>query len=430
MAFADTIRLRVISPLRENAALLMVCVATAVIMLGQGVIGPVLPLYAKDFGVSAAMVGATISVFGLARILINLPAGMLSDRFGRRLLLVGGPAITALGSFLSAGAGDIWQLLAFRFIAGIGSAMFMTGAITLVADISTPENRGRMLSLYQGSLLLGVSIGPAVGGLTAALFGLRSPFIVVGALAAICAVWAARSIPETRPSAAVAAEETATKGRPAPALRPAASLRPLFSNLGFTLVSLVTFSIFFTRTGGRQTIVPLLGNEELGLSVGELGAVFAMMALINLVVIGPAGAWSDRLGRKRVIVPSTFGVAVGLVLFAISGNIALFMVAAVVQAVASGLAGPAPAAYAADVMPPEARGLGMGLYRTYSDIGFVIGPLLLGWIADTTGNFTAPLLFNAALVVFCSMAFALFARETVGPQASPEPEPPPPPSGG
>ena len=82
MAFADTIRLQVISPLRENAALLMVCVATALIMLGQGVIGPVLPLYAKDFGVSAAMVGASISVFGLARILINLPAGMLSDRFG------------------------------------------------------------------------------------------------------------------------------------------------------------------------------------------------------------------------------------------------------------------------------------------------------------------------------------------------------------
>lgn len=108
MALTAALRLRVIEPLRENVALLMVCLATGIIMLGQGVISPVLPLYAKDFGVSAAMVGATISVFGLARMLLNLPAGLLSDRFGRRLLLVGGPAITALGSFLSAGAGDIW----------------------------------------------------------------------------------------------------------------------------------------------------------------------------------------------------------------------------------------------------------------------------------------------------------------------------------
>ena len=142
MALTTTVRLQIIEPLRENAALLMVCVATGIIMLGQGVIGPVLPLYAQDFGVSATMVGASISVFGLARMLLNLPAGLLSDRFGRRLLLVGGPVITALGSFLSAGAGDIWQLLAFRFVAGAGSAMFMTGALILVTDISRPDNRG------------------------------------------------------------------------------------------------------------------------------------------------------------------------------------------------------------------------------------------------------------------------------------------------
>ena len=74
----------------------MICVATGITMLGQGVIAPVLPLYAKDFGVSTAMVGASISVFGLARIFFNLPSGFLSDRLGRRLFLIGGPVIIAL----------------------------------------------------------------------------------------------------------------------------------------------------------------------------------------------------------------------------------------------------------------------------------------------------------------------------------------------
>ena len=421
MALSTTLRLQVIDPLRENSALLMVCVATAIIMLGQGVIGPVLPLYAKDFGVSAAMVGATISVFGLARMLLNLPAGILSDRFGRRLLLVGGPAITALGSLLSAAAGDIWQLLAFRFVAGAGSAMFMTGALILVTDISTPENRGRMLGLYQGSLLLGVSIGPAVGGLAAELAGLRAPFVVVGVLAAICTVWALRAMPETHRAVAEPANLAAHPATPGSRASSAFSLRSLLTNPGFTLVSLITFSIFFTRTGSRHTILPLLGNEELGLSAGGLGGIFAFMALLNLVMIGPSGAWADRFGRKRVIVPSAFLTAGALGLFAVTGELWLFLVAAVLQGIGTGLGGPAPAAYAADVIPAEARGVGMGLYRTYADMGFVVGPLLLGWIADTTGSFGWALGFNAVLLAACALLFGLFARETVGRRAEPPP---------
>ncbi|MCH7811325.1 MAG: MFS transporter [Chloroflexi bacterium] len=414
MALLTTLRLQVIEPLRDNSALLGVCVATGLIMLGQGVISPVLPLYAKDFGVSATLVGATISVFGLARMLLNLPAGFLSDRYGRRLLLVGGPVIVAFGSFLSASAVDIWQLLAFRFVAGAGSAMFMTGAIILVTDISTPQNRARMLGLFQGSLLLGVSIGPALGGLTAELFNLRAPFIVVGALAAACSVWAWRALPETNPAAF--ARENGTAGGIV-VQRAGVPFRALLTNTSFALVSLFTFSIFFTRTGSRQTVLALFGEESLGLSPGSLGAIFAMMAVLNLAMIGPSGAWADRFGRKRVIVPSAIVSASALILFALTSSLLFFLAAAVMLGIGTGLAGPAPAAYAADVIPEGARGVGMGLYRTYSDIGFVLGPLLLGWIVDATDGFGWALAFNAALVAGSALLFALFARETVGRRA-------------
>ncbi|MCH8901796.1 MAG: MFS transporter [Chloroflexi bacterium] len=416
MAFATTLRHQVIDPFRENASLLMVCVATVMIMLGQGVISPVLPLYAKDFGVGATMVGATISVFGLARMLLNLPAGFLSDRYGYRLLLVGGPAITAIGSLLCAVAGDIWQLLAFRFVAGAGSALFMTGALILVTDISTPENRGRMLSLQLGSLLLGVSIGPAVGGLTAQFFGLRAPFVVVGLLAAACTVWAMRRIPQSQRASSTSVDHAADE---TPTAAASTALRSLFLNPGFILISLVSFSIFFTRTGSRQTVLALMGSERLGLSAGALGGIFAMMALLNLIAIGPSGAWADRFGRKRVIVPSLCIMVVALGLFAMTGGLWLFLVAAVLQGIGTGLGGPAPAAYAADVIPSGARGVGMGLFRTYSDIGFVAGPLLLGWIADATGSFGWALWLNAALLAACALLFGLFARETVERQSGP-----------
>jgi MFS family permease len=190
-------------------------------------------------------------------------------------------------------------------------------------------------------------------------------------------------------------------------------LAALLTNLAFTLASLVTFAVFFTRTGSRQSVLVLFGNDTLGLTAGALGAIFAMMALINLAAIVPSGVWSDRYGRKAVIVPSALVASAGLVLFAFTDSIVVFMIAAVVLAIGTGVGGSAPAAYAADVVPPEARGAGMGLYRTYGDLGFVLGPLLLGWIIDVTDSFSWALLINAALMGGAAIAFGLFAKETV-----------------
>ena len=114
--------------MKKYEQLIAICLSTVMVMAGQGIISPVLPLYADSFGVSTALVGATFAVFGLARLVTNVPAGLMADRSGRRRLLVGGPLITAVGMFGSGLAGTIWVLLVFRFVAGLGSALYMTGA--------------------------------------------------------------------------------------------------------------------------------------------------------------------------------------------------------------------------------------------------------------------------------------------------------------
>ena len=101
---------------QEAEKLLILCFATFLVMAGQGVVGPVLPLYARDFGVSATMVGLTLTVFALARLILNIPAGLVADRFGRRVLLIGGPILTSIGMFGSGFAGDIWSLLILSLI--------------------------------------------------------------------------------------------------------------------------------------------------------------------------------------------------------------------------------------------------------------------------------------------------------------------------
>ena len=131
-----------------------------------------------------------------------------------------------------------------------------------------------------------------------------------------------------------------------------------------------------------------------------------------MLLIAPASFAADRLGRKVVIVPSLLVTAVGLLLYAGADTYTLFIVAWAVTAAGAAVAGPAPAAYAADIAPPGARGLAMGLYRTTGDFGFVIGPPLLGALADRT-SFGWGLAANAALLALASLAFLVFARETV-----------------
>ena len=130
---------------RENERVVMIMVSTTLVMSGQGIVTPVLPLFARDFGATAAAVGMTLSIFALARLILNVPLGILADRFGRRVQLVAGPLISAVGMVGSGIAADITELLIWRFVAGAGSAMYMTAAQIYLADVSDAGNRARCL---------------------------------------------------------------------------------------------------------------------------------------------------------------------------------------------------------------------------------------------------------------------------------------------
>jgi DHA1 family multidrug resistance protein-like MFS transporter len=394
---------------RRYPPLLMLCVATAIIMLGQGLTTPVLPLYAKSFSASAASVGLTISAFGFARMLLNIPVGLASDRLGRRFVLIGGPLIVFVSSVMSGLAGSLGELLVWRFVAGAGSSMYLTGATVYLTDIADANTRSRMMGMNQGSLLLGVSLGPVVGGFVAQFVDFRAAFHLVGILSAFCAVWAFTAIPETN-TKAHRTQRTADRAASGGGLRP---IFALLSDRPFFLVGMVTLATFLTRSGGRQTIMPLLGADRFNLGPGSIGLLFTLISGLNLVTIPYASTWSDRFGRKAVIIPSALVTGLSLVILALSGSIWMVVVATVIHGLGTGFAGPAPATYAADVAPEQARGFAMGLYRTYGDVGLTIGPPIMGWIADHHG-YNDSLYFNTLLIGITTVAFWLWARETSG----------------
>jgi len=405
---------RAFGPLREHERLLMISISTVLVMAGQGVVAPILPAFAQSFGVSTFVIGLTLTSFALARMVLNVPLGLLSDRRRRRVLLVGGPVVTAVGMFGSGFAPDIWQLLAWRFVAGAGSAMYMTGAQIYLVDVSTPQTRAMFLGTNQMAISLGVSVGPGVGGLMAEALGLRAPFYLVGLAALIAAAYAYWRLPETRHLAL--SEGTFSEGASADGGTPAlewseSGERPwlrMIRSRRFAAVAFVTMMIFFTRGAARQTLMPLIAIDELGFSTGALGGFLMATSLMLMVLLPVAAFTADRFGRTAAILPG--GLLIGVALFGVaaSDTVLPFVVSGLVLSLGFGMAGPAPAAYASEIAPPELRGLAMGLYRTSGDFGLLVGAPLLGLIADSAG-FGWALSTNALLMIVAVVCFAIVA---------------------
>lgn len=392
---------RLLERIRSAEQLLVLCGATFLVMVGQGVVSPVLPLYAKDFGVGATMVGLTLTVFALARLILNVPAGLIADLYGRRVLLIGGPILTSIGMIGSGFADTIWTLLIWRFVAGAGSAFYMSGALIYLIDVAPPDRRARYVATNQWALSVGVAVGPGIGGLIAEQYGLSAPFHVVGGTAILAAIYAAIRLPETR--------DLVEEVEPESAEAPRVSTFEFATSRRFLIVAMVTATIFMARAGTRSTLFPLHAADELGWGPGEIGVVFTATAALTLVTLMPSAWAADHIGRRWVILFSGACAGVGILAVGSSSGAAGFVIGNFVMSLGTGTAGPAPAAYVADIAPAHMRGMGIALYRSAGDVGFLAAPPLLGLLGEATSLSTA-MLVSAGLVAGTAIMFALGSR--------------------
>lgn len=386
------------------------CLLIAVNQLGFGAIVPVVPLYAESFGVAATAIGLTIAVYGLARFLVNVPAGRLADSHGRRWTLALGGILTVAGNLACAAAPNYGVFLAARFLSGAGASMVLTGGQIVLADIAPPAVRGRVMATYQGVFLFAVGAGALPGGLLASHLGLRAPFLAYSSLAAVVTFLAWRHVPETR--------DLRGSTRPSavlPASAPSSSfkqqLRVFWETPGLAWIGLVSFAAFFSRTGGLFNVVPVLAEDEMGLTPDQIGLGLGLVSIAGLLFTVPAGMLVDRYGRKPVIVPSTLISASAMLLFAFAPGFAWYILACAWWGFASGVSGAAPAAYAADTARAGQTASTLGAYRTIADSGYVLGPLLLGVVADALLP-QAALWVCAALSALAGIGFWRFAPET------------------
>jgi MFS family permease len=370
--------------------IVFLCGSSMAVMLGFGIVGPILPQYVLTFNASYTLAGFVISAFPLARMIFNFPSGLLADRIGRRRPLLLGIVVVTLGAFGCGFAQSIYELILFRFIFGAGTAMFVIVANVLIAEIAPPDERGKYLSYYQGSFQLGSIFGPAIGGFIADLAGLRTPFFLLAGLGALSVALTFLLIheePRTRPST------TAING---------GRLLRLLGDRRLAAIEVTQMASFLTMSSIRTTMLPLYGVDYLGLSVSEIGVVLSIGALISFPALMIMSNVVDRFQRNRIISVGFVGLAVAVFLYTWAHGFELVLVATVLLSVSQILINPSKTAIVGDITTPENRGLVMGAFRTAGDIGFFVGPAMAGYLTDNV-NVLSPFYFASVLCVLSAV---------------------------
>jgi MFS family permease len=370
------------------------------VILGVSIISPVLPQYALSFSIPIALVGWAVAAFALARVVVDIPAGFLADRFGRKRNMILGLVLIILSSIAAGTANNYAWLILARIVGGIGSALYMTSATTWVAHVSAGKSRGRYMSLYTGLVFAGTAFGPTIGGYTAAHFGLNAPFFAY-AVFGFAGLIATLPLKETAASSHEARSEMHMK-----------DVLSVFSNGPFMLVSCSVLGLFFLRAGVRSTLVPLYASLNLGLSEEKIGILLTVAAVATAISTFPSGWLSDKVGRKKPMMACLFLSGIAVLLIPSQGSLAGLMGILAFYGLATGLQG-SIAAWPADVAPKGRLGTSMGVYRVMGDLGLFLGPITASYVADYTGDLTitfTPFLVPAILV-FIVGVLMIWARD-------------------
>lgn len=372
--------------------------ANVVIALGYGVVAPVLPQYARNFGVSIGDATFVITAFALMRLIFAPPSGMLVQRLGERKVYLTGLLIVALSTLACTFAQSYSQLLLYRSLGGAGSAMFTVSSLGLMIRISPPDARGRVAGLFSSAFLIGGVAGPVLGSATAGL-GLAVPFGIYG----VALLVAAAVVLVSLRNSALAAPDEATG--------PVVSVRTAIKNRAYCAALFSNFASGWAALGLRVALVPLFVVDVLHRSAGMAGLVLATFAVGNVCAVIPSGHLSDRVGRRMLLIVGLVVSAAATVLLGVTTSLPLFLIAAFITGVATGIFLSPQQAAVADIIGNKARGgTAVAIFQMMADLGAIVGSMAAGAIAQHI-SFTSAFVVSGAILLAAAVGW-LAAPET------------------
>lgn len=360
---------------------------------------PALPLLGLQLGLSHAQYGLLVSCFNLSRLVSNVPAAVFVDRRGRRAGAVCALVVQGLGMVGLSLAGSFHHALLARLQMGVGTSLHIAGASMAVLDMSTPQNRARMLAASQTAFAVGKSVGPAVGGLAIAACGLQPTLAALGAAFLLNSAYARLATCETLGEGAVPARARASASGTVRELRLRWASLARDPELRGLLLIVALYE--FAHGGASMTLLPLMLAGEFALQPVQIGAVFALQSVVAVLSANPAAALADRLGPGCVLTPALAVIAASMTVFPMASSAAEAAAVLALWAAGNTLFNAAPHALAAGLVAPEARAQTIAVLRSAGDLGMLAGAASLGVAGSLLGmgpamRWTALLLHGAA----------------------------------
>jgi MFS family permease len=385
--------------------LLLACLLTLTAV--AGIRTPLLSEMGDELALAGGAVGAITSVFGLGRIVANLPAGWIADRYPPIVGVGIATTLMAAGSLSIAFAPGIVVLLIGVGAVGIASAMMNTTAMTTLTRGAAPGRRGQAMARYSTSLMTGQIIGPALAGIGAGVLSWRGTHLVASAVAVTLAVVAlVYTLARRRAAEAVPGGGGATPGT---ALDPAGTGLPDMTRWQLAVVSSISFAVFFAMGALPQTLIPVIGAGELGLPVQVVGFALAASAVARILGATISGRIADRRSRRAALLPSLIVLAASSLLLVGPLSWGTWLAALLVFSLAS--SGVAIAGtLIGDLSAPERLGRRMGVYRTTGDVGLFLGPLCCGVLYELLGRGAAVVTIAGVVAVVTVLAYIALPR--------------------
>ncbi|HEY4743306.1 MAG TPA: MFS transporter [Desulfuromonadaceae bacterium] len=383
-------------PPHHARQLLICCCIGLVCFFGAYMRIPVLPLFAATLGADASRVGMINAAFMLSAGLLAIPSGFLSDRLGRRPMLLGGLLLMALASFLIPISPTPLVMAIIYLLFGVGLAAFTPTMMSSIADIAPPTHLGRAYSLYTTAVYIGMTFGPAAGGLMGRAWGLGRVFLFSGGLILLAFVisWLVLVKGDTHHHAA------ARKSSIQRSLSTLLRNRRLLAGLIGTTGGCFGFGMFIT-------FLPLHAAAQ-GLNAGHVGVVFAFQALANALLRIPFGRLSDRIDRGLMSACGLLPFATALALTGLFGGVVALSACAALLGLGMGIGFTALGALVAEVVPTEQRGLAMGLYNSCIYLGMMVSSATMGGVITAVGFRTAFMLAGGVSLFMTGLFYRLY----------------------
>jgi multidrug resistance protein len=361
---------------RMNMALGLMFLTVFIDLVGFGIIMPLLPLYAKQFGASGLIVGLLLMSYSLMQFFFAPMWGRLSDRIGRRPVLMISLAASAVGYIIWGFSNSLVMLFVSRIVAGFGNANLAV-AQAYIADVTPEENRSQGMGMIGAAFGLGFVLGPAIAGI-ACLFGVQPNVLgfIAAAFSIADLIFTAVALPEPAQHKA--------KGPDRFSLGLDFYVRTL-SDQKFALCLLIMFISTFAFANMETTLV-LLTNQYYNFSMKQNSFLFVGLGLVMALI---QGGLIRRIGTKypdsQLITAGTALITIGLILTPITHSLPVLCIALLIMATGSGINNPSNSSLLSKLSLKDETGGVMGIGQSMSTLGRILGPVVGGYLFDAAG---------------------------------------------